>query len=126
MKNPMMKCGHAANAVNKEGLPCCAICAGLTPNADIVDENFGDRLEGRMAICPHCKKTVPSSLSLAFFEYRGSGSKWEENCKNCGIFHKDQPVFRYKGRNEVHCSKYEPRVGGFELDLYYCGCRGWD
>ena len=65
----MMKCGHAANAVDRNGNPCCAICAGFTPNAFIVDEKQID-LTGRKAICSYCNTIVDSSLNLPFFEYR--------------------------------------------------------
>lgn len=66
---PMMKCGHAANAVDKDGNPCCAICAGSTPDAFIVEDKEID-LTGRKAICSYCNTIVDSSLDLPFFEYR--------------------------------------------------------
>lgn len=66
---PMMKCGHAANAVDKDGNPCCAICAGFTPNAFIVDDSAPD-LTGRKAKCCYCGKERESSPELPFFEYK--------------------------------------------------------
>jgi hypothetical protein len=62
---PMMKCGHAANATTK-GKPCCAICTGIRSGWNEIDEH-APSLDGRMAKCT-CGKTVPSSMSLAFFE----------------------------------------------------------
>ncbi len=69
-RHPLMKCGHAANATNGRGLPSCAICAGLTPDAEQIAET--PDLTGRMASCftQRCKSFVPSSLDLPFFEYR--------------------------------------------------------
>lgn len=104
---PMMKCGHAANAVDKDGNPCCVICFMATGDAStqIAEQ---PKLDGRTARCtyygkgvgrhderpsseraksPHaCKSEAPSSTSLAFFEHKPS----------------------------------EP------FDRYYCGCFGWD
>lgn len=78
----MMKCGHAANAVHvlSDGskVPSCAICVGIVPGADEVDEN-PPNFEGRMAKCSYRTgqdnkshapdKTVPSSSNLAFFSH---------------------------------------------------------
>lgn len=66
---PIMKCGHAANAVDKNGNPCCAICVGFTPNAFIVDDRTPD-LTGRKAKCFYCGKERESSIELPFFEYK--------------------------------------------------------
>ena len=66
---PLMKCGHAANAVDKNGNPCCAICAGFTPNAFIVDDSAPD-LTGRKARCMFCGAERDSSPELPFFEHK--------------------------------------------------------
>lgn len=66
---PMMKCGHAANAVDKDGNPCCAICAGSTPDAFVVEDKEID-LTGRKARCLYCGSLKDSSPDLPFFEYR--------------------------------------------------------
>ena len=68
MGEVMMKCGHAANAVDKDGNPCCAICAGYTPDAFIAADTMPD-LTGRKARCS-CGKIVESNVNLPFFEYR--------------------------------------------------------
>lgn len=65
----MMKCGHSANAVNEHGKPSCAICAGLTPNADIVDDTPLD-LSKRKAKCSDCGTIKQSSTDLAFFGHK--------------------------------------------------------
>ena len=65
MSKPMMKCGHAANAANSKGEPCCAICVGITAGASEVAPT--PALAGRMAKCS-CGNLTPSSLDLAFFE----------------------------------------------------------
>jgi hypothetical protein len=66
---PMMKCGHRAQATDKSGKPICAICFGLTPDAEIVDEAPPD-LTGREATCCCCRKATKSSPELPFFTYR--------------------------------------------------------
>ena len=50
---PMMKCGHAANAV-KTGtdIPVCVVCYGIVPGADVVDDSPPD-LSGRFAECAY-------------------------------------------------------------------------
>jgi len=65
----MMKCGHAANATNEKGEPCCAICLGLTPCAEIPVDT--PDLTGRKAKCTICGEEEPSSINLPFFEYLG-------------------------------------------------------
>lgn len=76
----LMRCGHAANAVDHAtGKPVCAICIGLTPDAEIVAEKQPD-LKGRKARCVYCKREVDSSTSLAFFEYRPNESSDRYYC----------------------------------------------
>jgi hypothetical protein len=79
-----MKCGHAANAVNMQtNQPSCAICAGLTPDADIVAQVQPD-LKGRFAHCAYGRHAkVPSSTDLAFFEHR---PRDEEDIYYCGCY----------------------------------------
>ena len=65
---PMMQCGHAANAVDKDtGAPCCVICAGIS-GADYMTVVTTPDLTGRMARCG-CGRQQPSSTGLAFFEH---------------------------------------------------------
>ena len=71
MTSPMMKCGHAANAMLDEDgkkCPACAICAGINPGAYVVDAD-APSLEGRFARCHGEKSQVPSSTELAFFRH---------------------------------------------------------
>jgi hypothetical protein len=68
VNKPMMKCGHAANAVNSRNEPVCVICYGIVPGADQVDDAPPD-LTGRMARCAYCRHEQPSSTDLPFFEY---------------------------------------------------------
>jgi hypothetical protein len=95
----MMKCGHAANAL-QGGKPVCVICAGINEGCNVIVEP--PDLTGRMACCAYrspgkygCNKgeakdgkhgIIPSSPNLAFFEHK--------------------PAEKY--------------------DEYYCGCFGWD
>lgn len=124
MNHPMMKCGHAANAVNGKGEPSCVICAGLTPDADVVanEPSFGERL----AKCS-CGKTQPSSdrARLAFFEFRGEGSPAAmAHCKHCGYYEVAHNTGKPHLKGNV-CEHFEPH-GAYDFDLFYCGCRGWD
>ena len=104
-----------------------------------------EQLTGRTARCAYgCGSTRPSDdpRGLAFFEYRGPGSKdATERCK-CGFFKCAHEV-EYKQRislpfelkspfgrrktvvEDGKCQGFEPR-GAAEFDSYYCGCRGWD
>lgn len=122
----LMECGHAANANDNDGKPVCAICLGIDPRANVVATNLPD-LTGRTALCSYfesCKKRMPSSVDLAFFEYQGAGSYSAAYCKNCSFAetaHGD--LARRRGGNA--CDKYEAR-GDVGLDRFYCGCRGWD
>lgn len=68
-KRPMMKCGHAANAVDRGGKPCCVICVGIHSGAEEIDDNPPSLTE-RMAECPYCSRKRASSADLAFFEHR--------------------------------------------------------
>ena len=66
-KQPMMKCGHRANATSN-GKPCCVICAGIKAGYnEIVDE---PDLSNRECKCDMCGKIVPSLEAVAFFEHK--------------------------------------------------------
>lgn len=84
-QTPMMKCGHSANAVNSKGDPSCIICLGIHPGAEEIDEN-APSLVSRKATCSYCGKAVPSNSNLAFFEYRGQGTRHESSTDSyyCG------------------------------------------
>lgn len=128
--SPLMKCGHTAMAIDGKGNLCCVIC-------DCYEiENNLPNLEGRLAKCDCCGNTRKSSLGLAFFEYRGIGSKFAENkCHICGYFTKNKPLkngkFCYANSDKpipnVCINKGKQCVyGPYEYDSFYCGCRGWD
>jgi hypothetical protein len=78
---PLMKCGHSANAEDKDGRPCCLICAELYESKVIATET--PDLTGRTAKCSYsdCPKRKPSDLGLAFFEHR---PKSTEDSFYCG------------------------------------------
>ena len=128
MNRPIMMCGHVANSkcsakdgvVFDPAIPSCVICDCIE-----VDENAPD-LQGRIARCAHCGKEAPSSLDLAFFEFRGEGSKEAAQvCKNCR-FAKRAHIKEVMDRNpSLKCVDFIPH-GPFEYDRYYCGCFGWD
>jgi hypothetical protein len=81
----------------------------------------------RTARCS-CGKSAPSSdrEHLAFFEFRGEGSKTAtEDCKNCG-YHLVAHAPDHPRRGQIPvCLDFTPK-GSQEFDGYYCGCRGWE
>lgn len=141
----LMECGHTANAVDSNtGKDVCVICIGIYPGADKIAKNQ-PWLEGRIAKCaydhennPHEDSRVPSSLGLAFFEYRGLGSRDSEDLcghEGCG-YGKVAHVGPYLGSwlknadgspngRAISDHEFTPH-GPWEEDRYYCGCRGWD
>lgn len=151
MSNLLMECGHTANATeNRAGtkIPVCVICAGGNTGYDIPARNQFD-LTGRIAKCAYGKNPgrywygtpeehdagVPSSYDLAFFEYKGEGSKIaQEQCK-CGYFEVAHASSANLGKHLQNADgtpndraikhEFEAR-GAHEFDAYYCGCFGWD
>ena len=120
-----MKCGHSANATYKDK-PCCVICSPDL-NAYLLDQ--APKLTNRKAKCS-CGCIVASSTELAFFEYRGTGSKYAiESCK-CGytIPAHEHNKSRVDPRSVIELGKCKGFVakGGHEYDSYYCGHAGWD
>lgn len=89
-----------------------------------------DPLQGRQARCT-CFKLVPSSRDLAFFEYRGPGSRYAEHeCAECHYFDVAHDPEEMKGRKTVveqgRCTGFKPMPQGKEFDSWYCGHAGWD
>lgn len=135
---PLMKCGHVAQGIDGNGNPACIICAGLTPNAHIVDDS-PPSLEGRIAICASCHgHEVPSRYDLPFFEYGGDvGSappKLMEERNNLLLRTRGTTSFSGKPCHvplseeesaKLHWLNRELRRQATR-DSYYCGCRGWD
>lgn len=87
-------------------------------------------LTGRMARCM-CGKQKPSSLDLAFFEYRGPGSRNAVHSCICGYYDVAHDLLaadpvKYRHVRAVKCGgTFAPR-GDVGTDSFYCGCRGWD
>lgn len=142
MTEVMMGCGHAANAVqviDGERYPVCAICVGLDPMAQV--EIKPPDLTGRFAKCAynnpnnpdavktHMNEPIPSSMNLAFFEFKGEGSLAAvRKCKNCWFMDVGHEITDWHKEHDStcqHCDHFEPH-GAYEFDEYYCGCRGWD
>jgi hypothetical protein len=114
---PLMTCGHAANGsstVDGKPVPACVICHCLEVAADQPD------LTGRMAKCTYtdCRSTKPSSFGLAFFEYRGPGSRYATDFCVCNFGKKAhlpewQAVYRVeqqwflKGRIQTTITRHE-------------------
>jgi len=78
-----MKCGHTANAVKENGKPVCVICAGITPDAEIISEEIPD-LTDRKARCTYYggkyHSEALSKLRLPFFEYKPDNEFDEYYC----------------------------------------------
>lgn len=77
----------------------------------------------RQARCPSCKTERPSSPELPFFEYRGPGSSAATDaCANCCYY---DVAHEGPRANSRICDSFVPH-GAWDVDLFYCGCRGWD
>lgn len=130
----ILQCGHAPNSTNGAGIPSCAICVGIHPEPNGPVEQQPS-LKGRMARCG-CGSTCPSdSEALAFFEFRGAGSRVAKtSCGNCGydeVTHSPAGMARNVVSNrktvveQGKCRGFQPH-GPYELDGFYCGHSGWD
>lgn len=132
----MMKCGCVSSAVcsGRGGvkfdppIPSCVVHDCFEAADSLPD------LTGRMADCAYLPKghaTKPSSLELAFFEFRGAGSREATELCKCGLSKK--PHDENGGKIPAHkypivrngCAGFDPK-GAQERDRYYCGCHGWD
>lgn len=106
MAHPMMKCGHAANATNqKTGKPSCAICAGLRPEANIIDDDPPD-LTGRTARCNYYG-TTPKGRNH-------EGPAGCERGKPCMCERPSSPDLAFFTHNPDK-----------DHDSFFCGCWGW-
>lgn len=131
MPDILMQCGDRAHASCgtahfglEPGHPSCMIHA-ISQQACTVATELPN-LEGRQARCSVQCELRPSSLSLAFFEYRGEGSRAaKENCAKCGYYETAHKPEGDKPRNRSVCLSFVPH-GPYEFDNYYCGCCGWD
>lgn len=129
---PFMKCGHQANSYRVRGderTPACVICAGLNPGAYEVFGAMDELLADRVAACGadrHGQRPSTDALEgrLAFFEYRGPGSRIAiDSCGKCGFTRSAHDGERKPGARV--CASFVER-GPLDTDTYYCGCRGWD
>jgi hypothetical protein len=87
-------------------------------------------LTDRVATCSgglRCDSTKPSGRNLAFFEYRGEGSRAAtETCGTCGMAEGAHgEINKTTGRPGVTSHPFVER-GAYDTDSYYCGCAGWD
>ena len=132
----LMQCGHTAQGT-MDSKPVCVVC---WPSVYAITVATKPSLEGRFATCTynnsndqfpekHKNEPIPSSYDLAFFEFRGEGSRTALTICTCG-YSINAP------RHGDSWRKYDPIKDGefhefvsrgpFEFDTYYCGCRGWD
>ena len=117
MQKIFLSCGCAANSTNNEK-PSCVVHSGSPDGVHSID---APNLEGRRARCV-CGQLRPSSLDLAFFEFRGVGSpEGKRTCKNCRYYE----VAHKPGAHNGICKNFES-IRAFEYDSFYCGCYGWD
>jgi hypothetical protein len=105
MTTPMMKCGHAANATDQEGKPCCVICAGIDPGYNQIVQS--PDLTGRMAKCSYYG-SIPSGRNHS----SNYGCEYGKPCLCKQPSSTDLPFF----------TQHPDR----EFDEFYCGCWGWD
>ena len=81
MTKPMMKCGHTANGVTPNGMPCCVICA---PRQEAFERANKPYINNREAKCKICGRITKSDMSLAFFKYKPDNEFDEWYCGCCG------------------------------------------
>ena len=90
-----------------------------------MEKDISHLLIGRTARCCTGKSEKPSSVDLAFFEYRGPN--YRKQCDVCGyheIVHTD-PNSRPRRHRDWRDHEWTNAEGRL-TDSYYCGCRGWD
>lgn len=107
MPDTMMKCGHAANAVDSDGNPSCAICVGTGACGRTVDDDPPD-LEGRWARCGYTRG-VPAARLV---ESAGCGLRNGCRCKMPSDGDRRLAFFEHRPESP--------------FDSFYCGCWGWD
>ena len=121
MENIMLSCGCRAQSINGKGEPSCPTHSTMPGGVHPIE---CPNLEDRKARCD-CGKVEKSSLDLAFFEFRGAGSRagWNtrKNCRYDKVAHRPEIT----NKNKAVCLNFES-IGSFEFDKYYCGCYGWD
>ena len=88
-------------------------------------------LTGRVARCTYgCGHEEPSAFRLAFFEYRGPGSREGREICVCGyhLVAHERDERRVMPQSVVEAGKCKGFVarGPAAKDSYYCGCRGFD
>src|SRR3972149_5077953 len=120
MERYMMKCGHVAQAMDEHNNPACVIC---WPNPGSMQVASIPDLSSRKAECSTCRTNiVPSSVDLAFFEYKGPGSRYA--LTKCVFGYYEEAHGKPKNPHVEVCNQFRP-VGQAEFDVYYCGCQGW-
>ena len=109
---PMMACGHRANATESDGNPACAICVGipgLHADSTTIDPNPPD-LTIRTARC-------------AYYGRPARGRSREGPCNGSWAI-RDQPCLCERPSTD-NLAFFEHRPSE-PHDRYYCGCWGWD
>jgi hypothetical protein len=106
---PMMKCGHAANAHDQDGNPCCVICIGF-PGAKEIDTSRD--LSGRKARCAYYGKGSADGRYRATNESNYGDRAPGAICQCEELSSSSLPFFEHR-----------PDA---DFDKFYCGCHGWD
>lgn len=127
MTTALMRCGCAGSARHNNahdgleaGHPSCVV---HIPAKAACEPREAPSLEGRFAKCGEGCAIVPSSVELAFFEYRGPDSPAAlQDCGECGYYESAHKEGRVRSRE---CAGFQPH-GPYEYDHYYCGHSGWD
>lgn len=102
----MMKCGHAANAIDDDGKPVCAICVGK--EAIDIYENPTD-IAGRKARCNYFG--------------RGSLTIKKNNESLFGCINKRDCDCEVASSTNLPFFEHHPNR---EFDSFYCGCWSWE
>jgi hypothetical protein len=106
MNKPMMRCGHAANAIDGNGKDCCVICAPDPSAYEVVEVDLSDR----KARCEYYGETIGYKGSC---DYPKSVRTEDKVCRCEANSTSNLPFFNSKPDKE--------------FDSFYCGCAfGWD
>jgi hypothetical protein len=112
---PLMKCGHAANAINTQTRqPWCTRWQG-NPDADEVEKNSPDLTNRKSRCCYYGKLSGRSgkcSPIMGAFGHPELSAKPNTICQAEISSNLELPFFEHKPEKEY--------------DIFYCGCHGWE
>lgn len=113
MTQPLMKCGHTAQAttvIDGNRVPVCAICAGVDDGAITVDDT-PPSLEGRVSRCTYYKpgrKCACGNDHCPPNSHTSHGGRYPSVAPSSTAL----PFFHHQPEKD--------------FDSHFCGCWGWD